>query len=159
MPTLHELHEDIKRAETKLEAARRKISEFTIIAQETEEYLNLLIQLEPMVKNNADGPLDENDPNHQNSRKKTGKSNVQVIEEIISLQGRPMHITDILDSVERMGVEFKGKNDHKTQLRNSLNGAKTRFYNLGNNTWWLRGRPEPGMETPNESDQTHQAEE
>ena len=153
MPTLHELHEDIKKAETKLEAARQKISEFTAIAQKTEEYLNLLIQLEPMVKNNADQSLNENDPNYQTGRKRPGKSNVQVIEEIISLQGRPMHITDILDSAERMGIEFKGNGDPKTQLRNALNGAKGRFHNLGNNTWWLIGRPEPGTENANGSGQ------
>lgn len=151
MPTLHELQEDIKRAKKKLEATHQKIDEFTAIAQSTEDYLNLLVQLEPMVKNNADEPLNENDPNYQNGRKRAGKSNVQVIEEIISLQGRPMHITDILNFAEKMGVEFKGNNDPKIQLRNALNGAKKRFYNLGNNTWWLMGRPEPGTENTNGS--------
>ena len=156
MPTLHELRETIKRTQTKLETAQRKVNEFTVIAEEAEEYLTLLSKMEAMVKNGADQPLNENDPNHQAGRKRAGKSNVQVIEEIISLQARPMHITDILDFAERMGVEFKGGNDAKMQLRNALNGAKKRFYNLGNNTWWLMGRPEPGMENTNGSHQTEQ---
>lgn len=156
MPTLHELREDIKQTQAKLEAAHQKISELTIIAQTTEEYLDLLVRMEPLLKNGADQPLNNNDPNHETGRKRTGKSNVQVIEEIISLQGRPMHITDILDSAERMGVEFKGGNDPKFQLRNALNGAKKRFCNLGNNTWWLIGRPEPGSDNTSKPHQTEQ---
>ena len=57
-----------------------------------------------------------------------------------------MHITDILNSAMRMGVEFQNAGEPRTQLRNALNGAKTRFTNIGGNTWWISGRPIPGEE-------------
>lgn len=78
--------------------------------------------------------------------KHKGKPNVQVLEEILKLHGKPMYITDLLHWAQVQGVRFKGDSDPKSQIRNSLNGAKARFVNLGNNTWWLADRPVPDAE-------------
>ena len=51
--------------------------------------------------------------------------------------GQPMHVTDILDAARTAGVRQKGTAPPIKRLRNVLNGAKTRFYNVGNNHWWV----------------------
>ena len=79
----------------------------------------------------------------QTIRKRPGKPNVQIYEEILSLHGKPMHMTDILESALKMGVTFKQGGEPRSQLRNALNGAKKRFKNIGNNTWWIADRPIP----------------
>ena len=80
--------------------------------------------------------------------KHNGKPNVQVYQQILELHGRPMYITDILHWARSLGVEFHGAADPKTQLRSALNGAKGRFTNVGNNTWWLADTPVPENPPP-----------
>ena len=119
-----------------------------------ENYIDKLDELQLIYKENKlDKPIL---PFHNTNtasapiRKRSGKPNTQVFEEILSLNKEPMHITDILASALNMGIEFQGNTDPKTQLRNSLNGAKKRFYNIGNNTWWIVGRPIPGEQAQTE---------
>ncbi len=82
------------------------------------------------------------------TNKYNDKPNVQIFQEILELHDRPMHISDILYWAQRWRVEFHGTADPKTQLRNSLNGAKTRFINVGNNTWCLADKPIPENPSP-----------
>ena len=146
MTTFQELRQTIKKMEDKAETAARKKQEFATIEEETKIYLDLLRQIEPLVKKGIEDPIEQAGPSLQTIRKRPGKTNVQVYEEIMSLHGRPMHLTDILESAARMGVSFKTTGDTKAQLRNALNGAKKRFENMGNNTWWIRGKSVPGEE-------------
>ena len=148
MTTFQELRQRIKKMEDKAETAAKKKQEYATIEEDTQKYLDLLRQMEPLVKKGIEEPISETGTNLQTIRKRPGKTNVQVYEEIISLHGRPMHLTDILESAARMGVVFKTNGDPKSQLRNALNGAKKRFKNMGNNTWWIKGKAIPG-----ESDQ------
>ena len=87
-------------------------------------------------------------------RKRNGKTNNQIYEEIILAHGKPMHVTDILDAARVAGVRQKGSAPLLKRLRNVLNGAKTRFYNVGNNHWWVVGRPLSEEEPP--SSHSHQ---
>ena len=57
-----------------------------------------------------------------------------------------MYIDNILEWAKHHGVQFSGDSDERTQLRNSLQEAKTRFWNTGGNTWWLVGHPMPDQE-------------
>ena len=70
------------------------------------------------------------------------KPNVQVFEEIVLDNGRPMHASDIAREAERRGVEFQGTNPKSRQVRNSLVGSK-RFLNAGGNRWWVTSHRPP----------------
>ena len=81
-------------------------------------------------------------------RKRKGKTNNSIYQEIILSHGKPMHVTDILDAASTAGVRQKGTAPPIKRLRNVLNGAKKRFYNVGNNHWWVVGKPLPEKEPP-----------
>ena len=143
MTSLQDLHQKIKAMEQKSEAIDKKTEDYIALGQETKTYIDLLKQVEAMVKKGIEDPLEQTGSTIHNIKKQPGKTNVQVYEEILYLHGRPMHLTDILESALRMGVQFKNNGNPRSQLRNALNGAKKRFENTGNNNWWIRGRPMP----------------
>ena len=71
-----------------------------------------------------------------------GKPNTQLFEEILLEHGRPMHISSLLDAALARGLRFKGKRAPIVQMRSALTTCK-RIYNVGGNTWWVIGQPEP----------------
>ena len=146
MDTLQELYQKIKQTEEKVETFDKKKEEYATLSEDSKAYLELLRQMEPLYKKGAQEPLENINYSLQAIRKRPGKPNVQIYEEIMSLHGKPMHMTDILDSALRMGVTFKQGGEPRNQLRNALNGAKKRFKNIGNNTWWIADRPIPDQE-------------
>lgn len=152
MPTLHELQQDIVQLEDKLRNARERESKYKEIAEDTEQYIDVLRQAEEMVKKGANAPLDDSDT-QATVRKRQGKSNAHLYEEILSIHGRPMHITDLLDAAQKLGVQFKREGEPKTQLRNALNGSKKRFCNVGSNMWWIQGKPIPGQDVQSKFDE------
>ena len=68
------------------------------------------------------------------------KPNSRIYEEVIIDNGKPMHLTDILDASLKRGLQLRGKQREDIQVRNALAGSK-RFMNMGNNVWWVRGEP------------------
>lgn len=71
------------------------------------------------------------------------KTNAQMYEEVLLEHGKPMHLVDLLDKALARGLQQQGTGTPEDQLRNALNSARKRFYNVGNNVWWVVGRPEP----------------
>ncbi len=65
----------------------------------------------------------------------------EVFQEILGLHSRPMYIDNILEWPKHRAVQFSGDSDERTQLRNFLQEAKTRFWNTGRNTWWRSAIP------------------
>ena len=128
--------------------------------KESQKYSDLVKLLEQLLENGkqiaefksaypeTEAPVGHQFPDHTPIRKREGKTNNEVYEEIILAFGKPMHVTDILDAARAAGVRQKGTAAPLNQLRNVLNGAKTRFYNVGNNHWWIVGRPLPEEERP-----------
>ena len=57
-----------------------------------------------------------------------------------------MHLKEIIETALEWGAKLKGKRPVNEQVRNALKGSK-RFVNLGSNTWWLAGIPEPSNGT------------
>ena len=146
MTSRQQLHQKMKALEDNLQKTIEKSQEYTARAEDIRNYLEHLKQEKSFIDKGLDQPLDKIDSPFESARKRPGKTNVQVYEEILTLYGRPMHATDILDSAIKLGVEFKNDGEPRTQLRNALNGAKKRFTNIGNNTWWIAGHPVPGEE-------------
>ena len=76
------------------------------------------------------------------SPKRTPK--VAIYTAILKSHGKPMHVSEILAAAQSRGVVPRGTtNPPQVQLRNALFSSKNRFYNVGDNTWWLVGEPLP----------------
>ena len=150
MTTILNIITDMKEIEADIQANREQAEIRISDAEKLQHYYDLLDQ--------AQRYFDEQDLEavirrtretiHESpyATKHKGKPNVQVLQEILELHGKPMYITDLLQWAQRQGVKYTGKSDLKNQIRNSLNGARSRFVNIGNNTWWLADRPVPDAE-------------
>ena len=76
-----------------------------------------------------------------------GKLNTQLYEEVILANGRPMHMTSILEESLNRGLVLQGARPAMVQIRGALAGCK-RLYNVGGNTWWVIDKPIP-EDSPN----------
>ena len=141
---------DMKEIESDILANREQAEALTADAEKLQRYHDLLDEAQRYFDDHDLATVIRRTPSPaQDSpygKKHKGKPNVQVLEEILELHGQPMYITDLLHWAHVQGVRFKGDSDPKMQIRNSLNGAKSRFVNLGNNNWWLADRPVPEAE-------------
>lgn len=142
--------------EIELEEAKKEAKKYT-------DFVELLqLQLETTKRNaefksahpETEVVIGHQAPDGSPIRKRKGKTNNQIYEELILAFGQPMHVTDILDAARTAGVRQKGTAPPIKRLRNVLNGAKTRFYNVGNNHWWVVDKPLPEVELP--SSYSHQ---
>ncbi len=133
--------ENIQMEAKALQEYRELLDRASAMLEEAKEYASAN-NIEKILASRSQGP--EPDPF---AHKQGGKPNVQVLQEILELHGKPMYIDNLLYWAQKQGITFKGDNDPRLQLRNSLNGAKTRFWNVGNNTWWLVGQPIADEET------------
>ena len=68
---------------------------------------------------------------------------VDIYTAILKSHGKPMHVSEILAAAHNRGAVLEGTNPARVQLRNALVSSKNRFYNVGDNTWWLVGEPLP----------------
>ena len=68
--------------------------------------------------------------------------NVQIYEDVILDNKKPMHPKLMVVPVEERGIELSGKASKWRQIRGSLVSSK-RFVNKGNNYWWVTGKPLP----------------
>ena len=77
-------------------------------------------------------------------RRRSGnqKPRNQLIEEIILEHGRPMHVSDIVERLQALGVTFGGTTPPKTQVTSSVSKSK-RFVNTGGNKFLVDSMPLP----------------
>ena len=152
MPTPHELRNDLTQAKKDLLELETLAHKYDAKAKDIRLYIEMLTNMEKLVSDKkVNEPIDSGDNPRVHAHK--GKTNAKLYEEILTIHGRPMHITDLLDSALKLGLEQKGNSEPLIQLRNSLNGARKRFYNVGESTWWIVGKPIPGDEPPDDGDQ------
>ena len=78
----------------------------------------------------------------EQSRDRYRKSKAQIYEDIIREHGKPMHLTDILNTALDLGITFKGADNKplKERLRGALLSA-VRLENMGSNYWWVVNAP------------------
>ncbi len=127
----------------RLEEAKRWATMYAALAEVLAEQLQAQQRMEELLVTypeiNAERPLTAVAGTAQSASSPKRTRKVDIYTAILKSHGKPMHVSEILAAAQNRGVVLEGTNPARVQLRNALFSSKNRFYNVGDNTWWLVG--------------------
>ena len=131
----------------RLEETKRLATMYAALVEVLAEQLQAQQRMEELLVTypeiNAERPLTAVAGTTQSASSPKRTRKVHIYTAILKSHGKPMHVSEILAAAQNRGVVLKGTNPARVQLRNALFSSKNRFYNVGDNTWWLVGEPLP----------------
>ena len=131
----------------RLEDTKRRATMYAALAEVLAEQLQAQQRMEKLLGTypefNAELSLTDIAGTTQSASSPKRTLKVDIYTAILKSHGKPMHVSEILAAAQNRGVVLKGTNPARVQLRNALFSSKNRFYNVGDNTWWLVGEPLP----------------
>ena len=142
----------------RLEETKRLATMYAALVEVLAEQLQAQQRMEELLVTypeiNAERPLTAVAGTTQSASSPKRTRKVEIYTAILKSHGQPMHVSEILAAAQNRGVVPEGTtNPTRVQLRNALVSSKNRFYNVGDNTWWMVGEPLPEdspMDTTNE---------
>ena len=140
--------ESLTSLEQRLEDTKRRATMYAALAEVLAEQLQAQQRMEDLLftypEINAERPLTAVAGTTQSASSPKRTRKVDIYTAILKSHGKPMHVSEILAAAQHRGVVPSGTtNPARVQLRNALFSSKNRFYNVGDNTWWLVGEPLP----------------
>ena len=132
----------------RLEDTKRRAAMYAALAEVLAEQLQAQQRMEKLLGTypefNAELSLTAVAGTTQSASSPKRTLKVDIYTAILKSHGKPMHVSEILVAAQNRGVVPQGTtNPAQVQLRNALFSSKNRFYNVGDNTWWLVGEPLP----------------
>ena len=123
--------ESLTSLEQRLEDTKRRATMYAALAEVLAVQLQAQQRMEDLLftypEINAERPLTAVVGTTQSASSPKRTRKVHIYTAILKSHGKPMHVSEILAAAQNRGVELKGTNPARVQLRNALFSSKNRF--------------------------------